>query len=133
MGEGGAVMREIKFRAWDTRIQQMYRVGDEYGTRHPLDCCVYAHARQPVILQQFTGLHDRNGREIYEGDIINRRDGYEGDTYEPGCVCSVEWDDGGYCLSKNGTAYIAGLDSCEVINRGIEVIGNIYENPELLA
>ncbi len=125
-------MREIKFRAWDTRINKMYFVGDEYGTKHPLDCCAYAMARQPVILQQYTGLKDCNGREIYEGDIVFRCDGYENDSFEPACTCLVTWDDGGYCLAKRGTAFIATLDSCEVSNRQIKILGNIYENPDLL-
>jgi uncharacterized phage protein (TIGR01671 family) len=90
------------------------------------------HIIKPETIGQFTGILDKNGKEIFEGDIVRRCAGYEGDTFENACNCLVEWDDGGFSLSKNGTAFIASLDSCEVHNRGLNVIGNRFENPELL-
>lgn len=125
-------MREIKFKAWNPIDKIMFHIGDDYGTTKPLDCVMYKNAGQPVELLQYTGLKDKNGREIYDGDIVKRPAGYYGDTFEPFCICCVFWDDGGFALAKDGTAFIATLDSCEVGNRGIEVIGNIYENSELI-
>ncbi len=89
----------------------------------PLDC---------VEIMQWTGLTDRHGKEIYEGDIVKRSEGYNGDCFEPEWKCIVEWDDGGFALMRPRGAFIATLDSCEVFNMDIEVIGNVYENSNLL-
>ena len=115
-------MREIKFRAWFDdpdfpHHKSMLLVGDAFGTTHPLDCCVYARQGQPVTLMQYTGLKDRNGKEIYEGDFLV--DG--GDN-----VGLVEWVE-----DEVGFLWVNKYDCCVPGSWG-EVIGNIHENPELL-
>lgn len=123
--------RVIKFRAWfdDGKAQSMFFVGDEYGTTHDLDCCRCAQQGQPVTLMQFTGLCDKNGVEIYESDIIARADDHS-------LNCVVKWEHkkefrgmaDGYVEHRIGFAfdeYFFTLENCEVI-------GNIYQNPELL-
>lgn len=136
--------REIKFRAWHSVVSVMLEVGDEYGTSHPLDCCDYKLEGQPVELMQYTGLKDKNGVEIYEGDIVRTTVGEHWWLYaiEPSKI------------SPNGQLYaIEKLSNCSIVdevytytvtseNSGCrnellygndyEVIGNIYENPELL-
>ncbi len=132
-------MREIKFRAWwhtdtpdyyrgkRTNPDKMLQVGDDCGTKHPLDCCVYACQGQSVILMQFTGLKDKNGKEIYEGDLLLVR------LQDYGCpkvdVFQVIWNttNARFKLTdRNGDPW--GFDD----TNSMEVIGNIYENPELL-
>ena len=49
----------------------MLLAGDTFGTKHPLDPCKYAMEGQPVILEQWTGLVDCKGVDIYEGDIVS--------------------------------------------------------------
>ena len=74
-----------------------------------------------VELMQFTGLYDVNGKEIYEGDIIKHR------YFSMKGVAKVYWNDDEACflaVEPNGTRVILRPNS--------EVIGNIYENPELL-
>jgi len=67
----------------------------------------------------FTGLHDKNGKEIYEGDIVAYNKDYGGDkTFE------VEYKKGGFTIQN------ALIGVCK--QESLEVIGNIYENPELL-
>lgn len=75
---------------------------------------------------QYTGLKDKNGKEIYEGDIVD--DFNHLAIRKSNCFGVVEWIISRYCVAYN-------THSNDVINaeRTITVIGNIYENPELLA
>ena len=106
-------MREIKFRRYHKGKGQLpYPKEFEYFTMH-----------DDPIWQQYTGLHDKNGKEIYEGDVVNAKD-YEVLPYK------VIFEDGAYCLDRPHNGIELSLTSVELYN--IEVIGNIYENPELL-
>ena len=72
------------------------------------------------ILMQYTGLHDKNGKEIYEGDIVKVR------SYPSGYInTEVYFKDGKFAF--DGSNY-----SFKDLNDKVEVIGNIYENKELL-
>lgn len=79
--------------------------------------------RIPTPTMQFTGLHDKNGREIYEGDVC-RFDVREGGVGEPayhGLIGKVGFSFGCYTIGDFSSHYC-----------NLEVIGNVYENPELL-
>lgn len=110
-------MREIKFRAWQVVREKgamKYNLipGDNYEDRFGGE------------LMQFTGLTDKNGKEIYEGDIVKIKDGSQEGNYE---VC---WQQEYSRFGVRGlSSYLPKLvDAYD----GFEVIGNIYENPELL-
>ena len=114
-------MREIKFRAFWDKWDSMY-LFDIYNV---------PNLHEKAVIMQYTGLKDKNGKEIYEGDILN----YE---YEYGkfCIADVYFEErtGLYRISKQinkhqAINHILGLVS---ICRNMEIIGNIYENPELL-
>ena len=106
--------RPIKFRVWDFTIKrfdtQIYQVGEQFG--HPSSC--------DWIAQQYTGLTDKNGKEIYEGDIIHLKFG------ELNANLVVKWDKYMGLKYHNG-----GWTSMVHVDTHGEVIGNIFENPEL--
>jgi hypothetical protein len=111
-------MREIKFRAWDTDMGKMdYEVWISPGGQGYYFCDGEPEPLSNNIMQ-FTGLHDNNGKEIYEGDILERYSDMVPKGSNPFVRSVVEWE-------KYRWEGIWGFMS------GV-VIGNIYENPELL-
>jgi hypothetical protein len=86
----------------------------------------YLRDRHNIILMQFTGLHDNNGKEIYEGDILKDGKGQPGHVLWAHNSWLMEWMVRDY---EGKLTYEKMLDDC--FGYG-EVIGNIYENPELL-
>ncbi len=118
-------MRDIKFRAWHNKEKAMLIKGDNYGTTHNYDCLDYSK-KQDVVLMEFTSLHDMNNAgntDVYEYDILI--DGH-------GRVYKVEWD-----YKNTGWAGIRTSDTKKIslpklLLGGSIVIGNIYENKELL-
>jgi uncharacterized phage protein (TIGR01671 family) len=108
-------MREIKFRAWDNNIKKM--IIQEKSDR--LDKILHyweTHIKTSVM--QYTGLKDKNDVEIYEGDIVRG-------NYLRG-IGVVEWNDKFCKFDISHKMNIAPSDE-------FEVIGNIYENKDLLA
>ena len=107
-------MRAIKFRAWDKENGRMLDWGEVGKVLHTHYFDVWVD-EGGFVLMQYTGLKDKNGQEIYEGDIIKYRDAIEGVTI-PGIYY---WE-----ADENPPGPLE-AEKCEVL-------GNIYENPELL-
>jgi len=83
-----------------------------------------------VIMEQSTGLKDKNGKEIYEWDLIGGYDPYSA-KYKH--VCAVNFSDGAFWSSTKSLILVDYIhDFFELNNLEIEVIGNIHDNPELL-
>ncbi len=130
-------MREIKFRAWNKKMESMYSPDDNNSEMFMyLDglLCYDGSPTEDYILMQFTGLKDKNGKEIYEGDICNMRRYSHIDSSRKWCVYEVcwgysEWLFRGYWQKAiNDEFFSIRFPEADEI----EVIGNIYENPELL-
>jgi len=120
-------MREIKFRAWDEELNEMCEVYglDKIYVRYiskpnTEEDSMYESAIKNVVLMQYTGRKDKNGKEIYEGDIVKHSNG----------IKKVFYDDESYSFQMGLSEYV--YDQEDGIYDGIQVIGNIYENPELL-
>lgn len=130
-------MRDIKFRAWDEKLKQMIILENtglqyfDFEGSYALSFVVdgysefWSHEQydkpskeaSKFPLMQYTGLKDKNGKEIYEGDIVN--DGYESKAVEYQGILIAPFD--------LGDPYRSTLMPYDV-----EVIGNIYEHPHLL-
>jgi len=117
--------REIKFRAWDKRANAftdgwvIYPDGNCEYPQGGWDLGGYFENKEEFILMQYTGLKDKNGVEIYEGDILafERTKDFKKETVHP---FEVTWDN-----EKASWINFSPKDM-------VVVIGNIHENPELL-
>jgi len=117
--------REIKFRAWHKSAKEM--LYPENGKQSYVFC--WGEEGQPVIIMQFTGLKDRNGNEIYEGDIVNMR--YD-ESYDRPHV--IVWHLNRF-IAIHLKQYQRGNDyhDGKLPNAYNAIIcGNIYENESLL-
>lgn len=98
-------MREYKFRVWNDFIKK-YETLQEVASRGaimPRGNELKTTVNYPLIIEQFTGLHDKNGVEIYEGDnIIFHQFLFDGDEYENQLIGQVIYDDNQacYCLTN---------------------------------
>lgn len=129
-------MREIKFRAWDKKNNEWCQSIEQEGFGVFINGVVnpsksgefYIHdysstGQEYIVLCQFTGLHDKNGREIYEGDVVQTYNGkHKGPRVE------IAYLEHSFCMREEPDD--SRMDCVWYFN--IEVIGNIYENPELL-
>jgi hypothetical protein len=130
-------MREIKFRAWIVRgdyPHKMWRFDVRWGNYKHGDGWIgmlpwgwYEDERlrfqvdpEDCELMQFTGLLDKQGKEIYEGDILKLKDGF---PFEP--IITVSYEAPKFIFRSNTHELYQETSA-------MEVIGNIYENPELL-
>lgn len=143
-------MREIKFRAWDKNNKQMCEVTHlkfskcqylNVGYRRLLDrkmiddnSLLDEKMNGTCALMQYTGLKDKNDKEIYEGDVVRQY----ADCDEYGCDIYfrylIEWDNEqlAYCGNEIQSKGLTNDRYYGTDMADYEIIGNIYENPELL-
>ena len=146
-------MREMKFRAWVGKMEYDIVVGtfgvffvnkgpDGKGldSKDSASLTPFNTKLDGAVVMQYTGMKDKNGKEIYEGDVVRFIDydekPYSGEeTYRQSGVGEVKF---GHTANHDASGYTDGwfIDSDEgyfgIHVREIQVIGNIYENPELV-
>ncbi|EEO6641769.1 hypothetical protein G6082_001376 [Listeria monocytogenes] len=143
-------MREIGFRVFVKETKKMLPVTDlcfnetesvgVSGCGDP-NCplCVDWYNFDDVVLMQYTGLKDKNGKKIFEGDVVTAfsninkyTDSFAGDVEPTFCFTSIVYD--GACFKttyKGEPSYVLNQNGSSLVKH-MEVIGNIHENPELL-
>ena len=141
-------MRTIKFRAWDKEYEKMTYFDDEdYEYNPPLvfrldqvfkknsnyddyEDFEYNDITDKVEVMQYTGLHDKNGKGIYEGDIIF----IKGETKLLDIKGKVEYSNilAQFIITNTGSIVNEAEPLGDYEEEDIEVIGNIYDNKELL-
>ena len=125
--------REIKFRGKSLHTGEWH-----YGNLMQVGDACYIHEpgtagffTDPETVGQFTGMYDRKGKEIYEGDIL------KWDKYDTSKHFQIEYNHGGFGYWYYGEFYLLGGNqnfSFKPFNKDkdFEIIGNIHDNPELL-
>lgn len=117
-------MRKIKFRAWHKKHQHIlyvYEINFEEQIakcRNIQENSNHTYGFIDIELMEFTGLEDKSGKEIWEGDIVNW-------TVLGGEICQIRYKDSAFLIEfRHFDKYQAG--------KWVEVIGNIHENPDLI-
>ena len=128
-------MREIKFRIWDID-ERKFNVNetDRLGCGDTKKCMservdfennsVEINADERYIFSEYTGLKDMREKEIYEGDILSN-----GNNEKP---YKIIFENGSFRAEFEGGFEEYSFDLIDVVAQGCEIVGNIYENPELL-
>jgi hypothetical protein len=111
-------MREIKFRYWDSFLKQMYY--SDYWIWEEWQGAIQQTTPDRITMQ-FTGMLDKSGKEIYEGDILDRK----------GIPCEVYWHDHEWRLAPRGERQFDKTPPFLFV-RSMEVIGNVWENCDLI-
>ena len=118
-----------KYRAWDKKLKKMFEVSFiDFDTKLiglNIDLEIIIFDFEDIILMQSTGLYDKNGKEVFVGDIIKCTRGCPHEVY-------LEKEYGGTYVGGMPAIYLKGIREGYAWTGAEEILGNIYENPELL-
>ena len=127
-----------KYRAWDSAKKEMFK--DTFAITESGQVVVveqesvasfpdYVFVEHLVIMQS-TGLVDKNGKEIFEGDVVQFEDCSEASDFLYINTGIIEWCQGGFHVTNRDSVLMEDLLDGDSLD--VTIIGNIYENPELL-
>jgi len=128
-----------KFRAWDKHEQKMFTNdeliiwnGNVYANDSKKLTCnnLKGWSIDDEYLMQSTGLVDKNGKEIFEGDVVQFEDCSEASDFLYINTGIIEWCQGGFHVTNRDSVLMEDLLDGDSLD--VTIIGNIYENPELL-
>lgn len=129
-------MRELKFRAWAKGYEKWcHRIEyiDDGLWLGYVDDGIGELSTTDIIVEQYTGEKDKNGKEIYEGDIVKTESPNEGMNFEAG---AIDYHQAMFLVCNAPKFSDPELTHSETLgyycDTELEVIGNIHENPELL-
>ena len=127
--------REIKFRAWDKNKKEMFDVSPVWFEENNWYYMDFAKCMEELdcIIMQYTGLKDKNGKEIYDGDVVRtqiRNDKRYKNQFSE-MLSKVCFENGIFIIKDLSDKLIQWNELYKEIYR-LEIIGNIYQNPELL-
>lgn len=128
-------MREIKFRAWDKEKKEWVK------NLNWSECEPQANVENGILTMesndffnwsQYTGRKDKNGKEIFEGDVVEMEEPVmESDVIK----CEIVFYEGTFCAKWDRESQVTyfPLSECRLEEENVEIIGNVYSNPELLS
>lgn len=126
------------FRAWDTTNKEMFK--DTFAITESGQVVVVDQSSvfvspdyvfvDNLVIMQSTGLHDKNGQEIFEGDIVQFEDCSEMSDFLYINTGIIEWCQGGFHVTNRDSVLMEDLLDGDSLD--VTIIGNIYENLELL-
>ena len=123
-----------KFRAWDKRfsefVEDFFVSGDGKIYKKTKDTgygfAISRETSDKIILMQSTGLLDKNGKEIFEGDIVQFEDCYTESDFLYINKGIVDWSQGSFTVTNRDSVEMEDLLDGEILD--VTIIGNIYEN-----
>lgn len=124
-------MREIKFRVWDIVWGKMRYNKDLWDIPYN-EIFIHTPDQRALNLMQYIGIKDEDAKDIYEGDVVERVDRTPiAHMYGKIVIGIVGFDNGSFVLNTDEGVY--SMDNNKLSNTcSYRVIGNIYENPELI-
>lgn len=127
-------MRDIRFRFWDAKEDKWLGKDSSYWKELTFEDCrkkLIASMRQGnIVAEQYTGLKDKNGKEVYEGDIVEEDIDFNSKMTDGTFRYKVYWNEDELCWSLDPISQESIHNDLWELNSSCRVIGNIHETPK---